>query len=90
MSTKILTTDLRHNEITFKDIAVGSMFTEPEECIIPYIKMPIFKIVVPKPIEEVMSVEQKEYNAITLDGEPYWFGDNIEVNPISEISIIMK
>ena len=89
MATKISTTDLRNYDTTFEDIAVGSMFTEPE-CTTPYIKMPIFQIVVPASIDEVVSAEQEEYNAITLDGEPYWYDDSDEVTPIDNIAITIR
>lgn len=90
MTTKINTTDLRQNETTFEDIAVGSMFTEPE-CDTPYIKMPEFKIITPN-VKEIgpCADEDITYNTITLDGEPYWFDYGDEVTPIKEISITMK
>ena len=88
--TKIKTDDLRTTKNTFENISIGSMFTEPE-CSTPYLKVDIFKLVLPCK-EDISPIEDSDYtyNAITLDGEPYWFDEDDEVDPIDEISITMK
>lgn len=91
MATQILTNDERTTNLTFEDIANGSMFTE-KDFGKPYIKMPIFTLVnmENRYNEEIVPQEEEEFNAIDLYGDPYWFDEYNEVESINEISITMK
>lgn len=90
--TKIQTTDSRTANLTFEDIANGSMFTD-KDYDRPYIKMPIFTLVdmAHRDIEEIMPrEEEEEFNAIDLYGTPHWFDYDQEVESVNEIYITMK
>ena len=91
MKTKIQTTDSRTANLTFEDIANGSMFTE-KDFGTPYIKMPIFTLVdmEHRDNEEIMPQEEEEFNAVDLYGNPYWFDYDNEVENINEIFITIK
>lgn len=88
--TKIQTTDSRTANLTFEDIPNGSMFTE-KDFGNPYIKMSIFTLVdiTHRDNEETISQEE-EFNAVGLDGTPYWFDYDCEVESVNEIYITMK
>jgi hypothetical protein len=93
MTTKIQTIDSRTTNLTFEDIANGSMFTEKDYGK-PYIKMPIFTLVdmAHRYDEEIMphQEEEEEFNAVDLYGDPYWFDYDSEVESVNEIYITMK
>ena len=89
--TKIQTTDSRTANLTFEDIANGSMFTDTE-CDRLYIKMPIFTLVdmAHRDNEEIAPQEEEEFNAVGLNGMPHWFDYDHEVESVNEIYITMK
>ena len=91
MATKIQTTDSRTANLTFEDIANGSMFTEKDYGK-PYIKMPIFTLVdmAHRDNEEIAPQDEEEFNAIDLYGNPYWFDEDNEVENINEMCITIK
>lgn len=86
--TKIKTYDNRKTNLTFGDISEGTMFTEPErEEII--IKIPLVEQKTFPTIDEAIPHDLL-FNAVTLEGELYTFGDEDEIIPIEEILITMK
>lgn len=91
MMTKIQTTDSRTANLTFEDIANGSMFTEKDYGK-PYVKMPIFTLVdmAHRYDEEIVPQEEEEFNAIDLYGNCYWFDEDNEVENINEMCITIK
>lgn len=90
MKTKISTADLRNGNLIFENIPNGSMFTS-QDFDTPFIKMPIFTLVVNEYDAKVTSQEEEEeFNAVNLYGTPYWFDYDHEVESINEIHITMK
>lgn len=91
MITKIQTTDLRTTNLTFEDIANGSMFTEKDYGK-PYIKMSLFILVdiVHRDNEEIAPQDEGEFNAVDLYGNPYWFEQDHEVENVNEIYVNLK
>ena len=91
MITKIQTTDSRTTNLTFEDIANGSMFTEKDYGK-PYIKMPIFTLVdvAHRDNEEIVPQEEEEFNAVDLYGNSYWFDYDHEVESVNEIYVNLK
>ena len=91
MTTKIEVNDIRKNTApTFKDIKVGSMFTETDGELI-FIKLNEIQIHYCGNVEDnIVASEDKVYNVMTLDGDFDAFYDDEEVTPVQELEIVIK
>ena len=91
MTTKIEVNDIRKNTApTFKDIKVGSMFTEVDGEFV-FIKINEVQIHYCGKVEEdIVASEDKVYNVMTLEGEFDAFYDDEEVMPVQEIEFTIK
>lgn len=71
--------DKRENTIpTFGDLNIGDLFTSVND------KVPFIKTA------EMYDEHKDPYNTVGLDGEFYWSDDDEEIEPISEIEVIIK